>query len=288
MRKQAIIPLAIGLIVGLAALKLGWDYLAKVQGASKVPTGPVKKVVVAARPLDMGTLLAEKDLTVVDMPEDLVPADTTGDPKDFIGQSIKNAIAARMPVLKNMVGPGTGFRGVISEGYRAVTVKVNEYSGVAGLLKPGDRVDVVGTFSFRRGRGTQTVSKIVLQNVEVRAIGQEFHEREDGKSSLSGKLSRSVTMLVRPDQVERLQLAASKGKIRLALRGPFDDSSPMTQGITLAGLLSGPSDALGTNSGSTLLGKFFKMAFTKREPAAEVKQVEQQPIKRFRSSLVTG
>ncbi len=235
MRKQAIIPLAVGLVVGLIALKLGYDHLCRLEQANS-RTGPTEKILVATRDIPVAVNLTVQDVKLVDMPKQFVPEGVLVDPKKVIGKSLKVSTAKRMPILASMVHTGKGFGGVIPEGYRAVSVKVDEYSGVAGFLQPGAFVDVVGTFKLRQDDTgiTHTISKIVLQGVEVRAVGQKFREDVGGKEV---DLVRSVTLLVKPDDVERLQLASSSGKIRLALRAPLDLGHKVTSGVTMATLL---------------------------------------------------
>ena len=276
MRKQALIPLAVGLIVGIAALKLGYDRM-DTQSQTKAPDiGPVEKVVVATQDIPAGVTLEEKHLTVVEMPAKLVPADAVTDAEKLIGQTLRTATAAKMPVLTSMVGPGQGLESMIPEGYRAVSVKVDEFTGVAGLLKPGDRVDVAATFKFRGPEGSETLSKIVLQNVEVRAVGRKF---QDDKADALEKMSRSVTLLVKPDQVERLQLAASCGTIRLALRGQLDNRPAFTTGTTLAKVLANQGDANGNKASSDMFSRFFALAHKKQAEPVRVK-VEPKPVEK--------
>lgn len=235
MRKQALIPLIIGMVVGLAALKLGYDYVARSR-SQQPKSGQSNMVVVAARPLSFGATLQEKDLKLADMPKHLIPEGAVSDPKELIGQTIKANLSAKMPVLKGMIGAGQGLASVIPVGYRAVSVKVDEFTGVAGLLHPGVHVDVVATLKISKGGArAETTSITILQNIEVRAVGRRYEEKD---TELASKLSRSITLLLKPDQVETLQLATSKGKIRLALRSTTDSAEVSTKGTTLTKLLS--------------------------------------------------
>jgi pilus assembly protein CpaB len=251
MNKHAIIPLLIGLVVGIVALKLGYDYLAKMKTQNGPDLGPVQKVVVANKNLILGTKLTDKDISVVFMPGKCIPEGTLKDPKEAIGKTLKMSLLAKMPVGLAMVGPGDGLEGVIPDGLRAVAVKVDEFTSVGGLLKPGVKVDVMGTFTFRKsGGGNVTISKTVLQNVEVRAVGQQF-KPDAGLVETSGKAkiqARSVTLLVTTDQAEILQLAASSGTIRLAMRAAADDKSSITKGVTLNQLVA--TDNYGAESGT--------------------------------------
>jgi len=116
---------------------------------------------------------------------------------------------------------------------RAVSVRVNEVIGVAGYVLPGTRVDVVATASPSQSQ-TDVTSKVVLANVQVLTAGTRMEQnREDGKPLQV----TVVTLLVSPEQAERLTLASTEGKIQLALRNPLDASEPVTPGIRPAALL---------------------------------------------------
>lgn len=252
MNKHAIIPLVIGLAVGLFALKLGYDHIQGLKGRP-VDQGPVEKVVVAKADIPLGTKLTENDIAVVSMPVKLVPEGTVKEPKEVIGQALRVSLNAKMPVLKNMVGPGVGLEGVIPTGYRAVAVKVDEFTSVGGLLRPGVRVDVLASLDVRRDSGaSETISKLILQNIEVRAVGQQIRPDDAGVGDPSKlKLSQSVTLLVKSDQAEILNLAASIGSIRLALRSATDDRPNTTKGITLSQLITPAGIGVNVNNTGT-------------------------------------
>ncbi len=289
MNKQAIIPLAIGLFVGLFAIKLGYDYVKKANSHKGMNFGPAQEVIIASRNLPIGTKLSDKDIVKVNMPKKLVPEGAITDTKKVIGETLRVSLSAKMPILKTMIGPGQGLEGIIPKGYRAVAVKVDEYTGVAGLLRPGTRVDVVATFKIRRGNGKlEHISKIVLQNIEVRAVGQTF--RPEDSDSPKAKLSRSVTLLVKADQVEILQLAASTGKIRLALRSAIDKQPTKVKGINLCNLLSGSNDISTSSKFANVLTGLVSMSFKK--PSANVQLAEAKPVRKkpkpFVVEVMTG
>ncbi len=118
---------------------------------------------------------------------------------------------------------------------RAVSVRVNEVVGVAGYVLPGNRVDVVATASPTESR-SDTTSKVVLANVQVLTAGTRIEpDQEKGKPVQV----TVVTLLVNPEQAERLALASTEGKIQLALRNPLDQGAPVTPGVKTAGLMGG-------------------------------------------------
>ncbi len=262
MNKHAIIPLVIGLVVGIAALKIGYDYLAKMKKQGGPDLGPVQKAVVAGKNLPLGTKLTDKDIVAVYLPVKCLPEGAIKDSKEVIGQTLQLSLLAKMPIIKSMVGPGEGLEGVIPYGFRAVSVKVDEFTSVGGLLKPGVKVDVLGTFTLKKSSGGNiTVSKTILQNVEVRAVGQQFKPDTgvtDAATSKPKVQARSVTLLVKSDQAEALQLAASSGSLRLALRSAVDDKQANTKGITLSQLIA--PDFMGAGAGGGTFGNSIALA----------------------------
>jgi len=281
-RKQTIIPLAVGLVVGGAALTLSYRYLMKIKNANTATIVSTKAVVIASHDLPMATTLTEKDMTIAKFPPQSVPSGACSDPKQLMGKSLRMSVVRNMPLVDTMIGPVNGFGGVIPDGYLAVAVKVDEYTGVAGFLQPGDRVAVVGTFKIREGNKEETVAKIILPNVEVRAIGQQFRE-EGGEAGAN--LVRSVTLLVKPEEAERLHLGMTSSKIHLAMRAPMDSKELPTVGVTLTGLLGRQKQPIGSETGSfakgflnalELYGKLSPPTFvpSAKNPSAEPYMVE--------------
>ena len=117
-------------------------------------------------------------------------------------------------------------------GLRAVSVRVNEVIGVAGYVLPGTRVDVVATVS-PSGQGSDMTSKVILTNVQVLAAGTKIDRETDKNKPIPVSV---VTLLVNPEEAERLTLASTEGKIQLALRNPLDKTMPVTPGVRPAAL----------------------------------------------------
>ena len=116
---------------------------------------------------------------------------------------------------------------MIPPGLRAVSVRVNEVIGVAGYVLPGTRVDVVATVS-PTGNGADMTSKVILTNVQVLAAGTKIDRETDKNKPMPVSV---VTLLVNPEEAERLTLASTEGKIQLALRNPLDKTIPATPGV---------------------------------------------------------
>jgi pilus assembly protein CpaB len=197
---------------------------------------PTRQVVVAASDLDIGTELRQEDVRIIDWPANAVPANAYSDAKEVIGRGIVLPIIQNEPILPMKLASmeaGSGLPPAIPPGLRAVSVRVNEVIGVAGYVLPGTRVDVVATVS-PTGQNNDMTSKVVLTNVQVLAAGTKIERDTDKNKPIAVSV---VTLLVDPEEAERLTLASTEGKIQLALRNPLDKTMPLTHGVRTAGLL---------------------------------------------------
>jgi pilus assembly protein CpaB len=196
---------------------------------------PTRPVVVAASDLDIGAELRREDIRIIDWPANAVPANALSDPKDAIGRGIVLPLIQNEPILPMKLASkeaGSGLPPAIPPGLRAVSVRVNEVIGVAGYVLPGTRVDVVATVSPSGQSGDMT-SKVILTNVQVLAAGTKIERDTDRNKPMPVSV---VTLLVDPEEAERLTLASTEGKIQLALRNPLDKTMPETHGIRPAAL----------------------------------------------------
>ncbi|MCP4593949.1 MAG: Flp pilus assembly protein CpaB [bacterium] len=224
MKGKAIIPLALGLVVGLVALKLGVDAVQSAQGDQT--SAPEINVVVATVDISPYVAVTADALVVrktVQTP--LLPPEAFGKLEDVVGRVTSKAVPAGTPISPAVLSPegtGIGVIGKIEEGFRAVTVKTDEVTGVAYQLQPESFVDVLVVMDVRRGRKKETMSRVILQNVQVAAVGQVVSDAgEEGKGG--GKRAKSVTLLIAAEDVPKLHLAQTKGKITLAMRGGEDE-----------------------------------------------------------------
>lgn len=240
MKHRAIIPLVVGLGVGLIAVKLSLDV---VQRARANNSGEdMASVVVAQQLIPMGVEIKSSMLSVTKTSKTLAPQGAFDDPKKLDGRVVRTQIPKGVPVIEEMLAaPGTppGMASLVPSGYRAVAVKVDEDSSVAGFLKPGCRVDVAAIMCVRSAKGpSETISRVILQDVMVGAVGQSL----TGDTSSNANLSRSVTLLVKPEEVAVLHLAATQGKIRLAMRH-YEDQGPAPESIARENELDGSAPA---------------------------------------------
>jgi len=236
MRNRIFAVLAIAVLAG-GSLAYG-TYNFMQAGPVTAVNAPTQPVVVAKANLPLGTAIAQDDLDIVHFPEGSAPEGTFSLPADIVGRGLIVPVVKNEPILAAKLASreaGSGLPPVIPEGMRAVSVRVNEVVGVAGYVLPGNRVDVVATASPTESR-SDTTSKVVLSNVQVLTSGTRIEQDQDQNKPVQVTV---VTLLVNPEQAERLALASTEGKIQLALRNPLDQGAPDTPGIRTAGLMGG-------------------------------------------------
>jgi pilus assembly protein CpaB len=199
---------------------------------------PSNRLFVAARDLGLGTLVKDLDVREVDWPGVMPPQAITSK-DEILERGVISPIYIGEPILQSRLAPkgaGAGLAAIIPPGKRAVAVRVNDVTSVAGFVTPGMRVDVLilGTPPGNsQTLGTQT--KTLLQNMEVLSAGQQLERDREGKP-VSVPV---VNMLVTPEQAEILSLASQDARIQLVLRNPLDTQEAKPPGTALARLWSG-------------------------------------------------
>ena len=212
MKKVAIIPMVLGVAMGAVAIKLGLDFVqeAKASGGQKV------SVVVAMVDIASTSEIDETMLKVIETPTSpLLGEDSYASVKDLVGRVALTSIPPGAVVREALLAPkGTpsGLVVRIPPGFRAVSVKINEVTGVAYQIP----VTYKGPETHRK----ETFSRIILQRVEVIAVGRML--AAGGQSSSKSKAAKSVTLSVKDSDVPKLHLAETRGTVTLAMRGPND------------------------------------------------------------------
>jgi pilus assembly protein CpaB len=234
--KRFFIVLAGALIFGLLAAVSVTRYLSSAQAYTK----NLNRVAVAKVAIPIGTKIIPEQVMVVQFPQESTPDGAFESAEKLNGRVAVTNIAPREPITEARLAPeGTagGLSAVIPEGYRAMTVKVDDVVGISGFVMPGTLVDVVVVIDPAEKAGMQDpISKIVLQNIKVLANGQNIDKPEDQREANSVK---AVTLLVTPEQAEKLALAASEGKLQLVMRNSIDQGDEQTSGINKRALLNG-------------------------------------------------
>ena len=234
--KRFFIVLAGALIFGLLAAVSVTRYLSSAQAYTK----NLNRVAVAKVAIPIGTKIIPEQVMVVQFPPESTPDGAFESVEKLTGRVAVTNIAPREPITEaRLAAEGTagGLSAVIPEGYRAMTVKVDDVVGISGFVMPGTLVDVVVVIDPMEKSGMQDpISKIVLQNIKVLANGQNIDKPNDQREANSVK---AVTLLVTPEQAEKLALAASEGKLQLVMRNSIDQGDEQTTGINKRALLGG-------------------------------------------------
>jgi pilus assembly protein CpaB len=245
--KRFFVVLAGALVFGLLAAVSVNRYLSNAQAFSNNMT----RVAVAKVAIPLGTKIVPEQVMMVQFPKESMPDGTFENADKLAGRVAVVNIAAREPITDSRLAPeGTagGLSAVIPEGYRAMTVKVDDVVGISGFIMPGTLVDVVVVITPEdASRGAGPISKIVLQNIKVLANGQNIDKPEHQRDVNSVK---AVTLQVTPEQAEKLALASSEGRLQLVMRNSIDQGDEQTTGVNKRTLLGGEHAAPAPDPGS--------------------------------------
>lgn len=195
------------------------------------------QVAVASKALPVGTMLTPSDVRLVAWPASSPVSGGYTTVEEVVNRGLIASVVENEPLTSSKVAEaaaGAGLPPTITAGMRAISVKVNEVIGVAGFVVPGTRVDVVVTLA----RQDDSVSRVVVTNVQVLAAGTRYDQEQakDGKPLPS----TVVTLLVTPQDAERIALASAEGQIMLTLRNPLDTEPTETKGTRMAALMGAP------------------------------------------------
>lgn len=244
MRNRAGYLLLLALLAGTLAAYLSYRFLRDPLGTatlSPAPTESVVQVAVASRDLRVGSVVGPEDVRLVSWPGSSLPGGYSRSAAEVVGRGLLSAVSMNEPLLASKLAlpeAGGGLSILIPEGKRAMSVRVDDVIGVAGFVVPGTRVDVVVTLDRTTGQ-EDAATQLILQNIEVMATGQSIQRDSRGEP----QAATVVTLLVDPEDGERLALSASNGRIQLALRNSMDLDSVSTSGVRVSGLLMGPRPA---------------------------------------------
>jgi pilus assembly protein CpaB len=270
--KRFLFVLAGALVFGLLAAVSVSRYLSSAQAYTK----NLNMVAVAKVAIPVGTKIIPEQVMMVQFPKESTPDGTFEAAAKLTDRVAVVNIGAREPITESRLAPaGTagGLSAVIPEGYRAMTVKVDDVVGISGFIMPGTLVDVVVVIRPDDTSAQGPISKIVLQNIKVLANGQNIDKPENQRDANSVKV---VTLLVTPEQAEKLALASSEGKLQLVMRNSIDQGDEQTTGVNKRGLLSGEHAATQPDPGS-LKSEQPKPVVKSAPPRPRV-QVEPKPV----------
>jgi pilus assembly protein CpaB len=236
------------LIIGIAVATACLASFGVYRAVTRIPVREVEVarsfVVVATRSLPPGVRLAAKDVRLAAWPAASPVPGSFSRIDAVVNRGLLASVVENEPLTESVLAPpgaGAGLPPTIPSGMRAMSVKVNEVIGVAGFIDPGTRVDLVVTIR----KNEDTTSRTAVSNVQVLSAGTRS-EQEKAEKAKTGNTTPSaaavVTLLVTPQDAERIALAQAEGQIMLVLRNPMDTETTATSGVHAAALF-GPDVA---------------------------------------------
>ncbi len=234
MNRRFLLALAGAVFFGLLSIYAASIYLKK-----QVDTEMAQQetnIVIATADIPLGTQITDQQIAIARYPKKLLPEKAMVKLEEVRGRVSVMDISAKTPILDRQlagIGAQPGLPGVTPAGMRAVSVRVDEASGVGGFVSPGSYVDVIAIMQPQID-GAKQVSKVILQKVRVLAGGQQMQNKPDGKPALVN----TVTLEVTPPQAEKLKLAEAEGRLQLSIRNATDQIIEKTPGATRRDVLS--------------------------------------------------
>jgi pilus assembly protein CpaB len=206
--------------------------------AQRKAAPPARSIVVASKPLRFGDELTSAALREMPWPDNALPAGAFGKIADLTSgkRVVLMPLDTNEAVLASKItGPGqrATLSAMLSDGMKAVTIRVNDVEGVAGFVLPGDRVDILLT---RAGEKNNAVNDVVIQDVRVLAVDQLADQKADKPSVV-----KAVTIEVDPTEGQKVALAATVGTLSLLLRKAGDAAAGDTRRVTIRDLMTAPA-----------------------------------------------
>lgn len=226
--------LALVLALGVSGLFTWWLGKKFSKPTAAVPNR--HQYVAAAVDLNAGDVLRPTSLHMVDWPETTPLQGAFVKPEDVAGRIVMFPLSAGQPILERQLsapGSASGLTVKIPEGMRAISLKSDDVVGVAGFLLPGTYVDVLVT--YHTAATAEPITATILENVQILAAGQKFQPDPEGKAASVDV----VTLLVKPDDAERVVLASSQGLVHFVLRNGNDKDSSKAPAVQLSQLEGG-------------------------------------------------
>jgi pilus assembly protein CpaB len=251
-----------------------WRVLENTREASRVAT---QAVVVAAQDMPEGALIDQLMISVGQWPVPTVPAGAYSSTDSVVGRVTRVPVFKGEPIVPGRLAPpgtGAGLVVKIAPGKRATAVKIDEVSGLSGLIQPDSRVDVLVTLAEDGNRNDQ-VAKLFMSNMRVLSVGTQVTRGEDGRAINATTAALEVT----PEEAEQLAIAQQQGKIQLVLRGYGDPDSVTTGGAKAQDVLNQLRDAAAarTQTRPTTPRPAVRPPAQRTTPAPEPQPVVQQP-----------
>ncbi len=234
MDRRLITVLGASLLFALVISSVFYQMTARAGNAKKSePPAEMRDIVLAVKPLSVGMNVKPTDVKLGKFPATAFPKGAFSKPEEVIDRPVISNILMDEAILDGRLaarGSGLGLAPIIPVGMRAVTVRVNDVSGLSGFVLPGMHVDILVTGNPPAGNGTVTVTP--LQNMLVLSAGTAIQADAKGQAIQAA----TVTLLATPEQAEMLTLANGEGRIQLVLRNGSDQNIEKIRGSHVAEL----------------------------------------------------
>jgi pilus assembly protein CpaB len=236
---KTIVPIIAAVIIALLGSVFTYQWIKRQAAPEKIVKieSEAVPIVVALIDLPWGTVLKQNEIGLTPFLKESVPSGYFTDPASLKGRVLVTPLKKGEPLLEYRLAPTSvttgGISAVLKSGKRALAVKGDKVIGLSGLIRPGNRVDVLVTLNDPRNK--QEVTKVVLENILVLATGPEIQKSDQDKTETSPV--DVFTLEVTPEEGEKLALAASQGRLQFALRNPIDTENVITKGATIPNTL---------------------------------------------------
>ena len=288
-----VIMLIVAILIAVIVSYLSYGLIKK-ETAAKTTQGNTQQVAVAAFEIKWGTVITQEMVKTQPYLTGSLPSGYISDPSKAIGRVAIYPVQVNEPITESRLAPVSvtkgGVAALVTPKKRAMTVKVDKVVGVSGFVLPGHRVDIMVTLPPNE-KVLQPITKIVLENMFVLASGTQLEQPPEGK----GKSIQVdvITFEVTPEEAEKLALAASQGKIQLALRNYTDTEEVLTRGAVVTNLLSSYSGGAIEPQRAPAVQR--SVSRPRQAPAAVIKtlkpqeaSISQPPAEVFTVELIEG
>jgi pilus assembly protein CpaB len=226
---KPLIPITLGIVFAAVAAFMTLGYLKQASTKPAAPQLETQAVVIATGPILRGETVSAEKVKVIAWPKTSAPAGAYSSLEQTIGMVARASIFENDPITEHKVVDSDSksvLSMLIPDGRRAIAIKVNEVTGIAGFVAPSSRIDVLVTVPEKDDDPART--RIVLQDIEVLAVAQAVEQRENKPVVVN-----TVTLNVLPAEAEALTLAANEGSLQLTMRNDRDQARVYTAGISL-------------------------------------------------------
>ena len=236
---RTIVPIIAAIVIAFVGSIITYKWVKKQAAHEKIVKVESEAVPIAVAVTDLpwGTQLKSNKIKLTPFLKDSLPSGYFTDLASLEDRVLITSLKKSEPILDSRLAPTSittgGISAVVKPGKRALSVKGNKVIGLSGLIRPGNRIDVLVTLTDPRNK--REVTKVVLENILVLATGPEIQNNKDETETSPVDV---FTLEVTPEEGEKLALAATQGRLQFALRNAIDIETVLTKGATIPDTLN--------------------------------------------------